>query len=294
MRCSACPKDAIFHQPYSGKYLCPTHLRRDVESRIRHTIRVHRWLRPGDHIGVALAGDRRSSALLVFLHGLVSTRRDTRLTAMIIQDNAHNPGIDAQLALSRECRIPVVTVPAGHVFSIGAGNTARNQQDPGKDVARDTCTWISIERIGKEHGMTKIATSRSLDDAATSVLQCLMSGDAGQLFAGQEKSDGTLPLFIHPFINIPEEEVDLYAQALGVEGESQVRRVDRKIFSGDVKILMEDFTVRHPSAKYSLVHLGEEICRAGARPGTIRICAGCGMPGQDICAGCRLESGVRT
>lgn len=289
MRCSTCPKDAIFHQPYSGKSLCPVHLRRDVESRIRHTIRARRWLGPRDHIGVFLTGDCRSSALLIFLNDLLRLRRDTRMTAMIMQESEKSPGLEVQLALAAERRIPVVMVPGVHGIGSVAERSAGNRHDPGKNPVRETPAPIIPETSGRDLGLSKIATTRSLDDAAGAVLSAFMNGAAGELFAGQEETEPGRLTFIHPFIAIPGGEIDLYAKILGLESGTPELTKEGNGFPGHLEALLDDYTGRHPSAKYSLVHLGEEIRRAGARPGTIVRCTRGGMPGQEICTRCSPE-----
>ena len=82
MRCVR--REAVIYQPYSGKHLCPAHFLRDFEAKAKHTIRSNGWLRPGDHIAVALLGNAAGAALLVFLKDLTANRRDIRLSAITI------------------------------------------------------------------------------------------------------------------------------------------------------------------------------------------------------------------
>jgi len=82
MQCSKCRNESIVYQPYSGQYLCQDHFIDDLEAKVKRAIRVHQWLRPGDHIGVPLAGDSAGKALLFFLDKLTENRRDIRVSAI--------------------------------------------------------------------------------------------------------------------------------------------------------------------------------------------------------------------
>ena len=99
MQCSTCKREAIIFQPYSGRHLCRDHLILDLEAKAKRTIRVHHWLHPGDHLGVALTGDSAGNALLFFLRKLTGNRKDIRVSAITPEegtnncDTIHDPGI---------------------------------------------------------------------------------------------------------------------------------------------------------------------------------------------------------
>ncbi len=66
------------------------------------------WMIPGDHIAVALSGDKSSSALLYFLKKLTSNRRDIRISAISIDEGIagyRDPAYALQIAelLDTEC-----------------------------------------------------------------------------------------------------------------------------------------------------------------------------------------------
>ena len=86
MQCNKCRRNAILFQEYSGQHLCKQHFEADVEAKAKHEIRRHRWITPGDHIAVALSGDKSSSALLYFLKKLTSNRRDITISAISIDE----------------------------------------------------------------------------------------------------------------------------------------------------------------------------------------------------------------
>jgi hypothetical protein len=82
MQCSKCRNESIVYQPYSGQHLCRDHFINDLEAKVKRAIRVHRWIRPGDNIGVPSDGDSAGKALLFFLEKLTGNRRDIKISAI--------------------------------------------------------------------------------------------------------------------------------------------------------------------------------------------------------------------
>ena len=82
MQCSKCRYPAVVFQPYSGQYLCRDHFVLDFEAKAKREIRKNRWMRPGDHIAVALTGSPGEGALLHFLSKLAANRTDLRISAV--------------------------------------------------------------------------------------------------------------------------------------------------------------------------------------------------------------------
>jgi len=80
MQCSRCRKEPVVYQPYSGQYLCRDHFIADFEAKVKRAIRMHRWMQPGDHIGVPVTGSSSGRALVFFLRNLTEKRRDIRVS----------------------------------------------------------------------------------------------------------------------------------------------------------------------------------------------------------------------
>src|SRR5512139_1237086 len=84
--CSVCGEPAVIRQRESGRHLCGTHLTADIEERVAATIASERQVAPGDCIAVALSGGKDSTALLLILHRLFSSRSDIRLVAVTVDE----------------------------------------------------------------------------------------------------------------------------------------------------------------------------------------------------------------
>ena len=293
MRCSSCGDEAVTFQEYSGKHLCSRHFCNDIGAKAKHAIRLHRWLRPGDHIGVAMSDDRRSRALMFFLHTLFSPRRDIRITAIIIDEGTPGSGrTGGSCRYAETLGIPVIQVSSRDFFGFPleevVGTTELELRGPLR-----TYRSILLDAVAKEHGITKIATPDSLDDEALAVLMSVMSGEPEEILAASPNLPRkTLPL-IHPFIAVSDDDIDRYAILCGTDCVSSSLPASPPVngmgFSASIRTMMDDYTRRHPATKYSLMHFGENIRGAGIDCGKIlSTCARCGDPFYVTCERCRI------
>ena len=289
MRCDKCRRGAIIFQRYSGLHLCEDHFIYDFEAKAKRAIRTHHWMKSGDHIAVALSGGKDSSALLWFLKVLTAQRRDITLSAITVDE-----GIKGYRDPSRAVRIAT---------KLGTGClTATFRDEYGVTVDEivakkgDTCSCSYcgvlrrslINRIAREHGVTKLALGFNLDDEAQSVLMNMLRGDANRLLRPQREVAGMVPR-IRPFMYIPEREVALYAR-LHVEGFERGRcPYAHNALRADVRGMLNDYAFRHPSTKYSLVNGGERLAEAGrVAKEEIRTCEHCGEPCGATCRSCQI------
>jgi hypothetical protein len=82
MQCSKCKGDAVIFQPYSGQHLCQEHLTLDIETKVKRIIRQYHWMRPGDHIAIAMGGTAADNALLLFFRNLTRLRHDVTVSVI--------------------------------------------------------------------------------------------------------------------------------------------------------------------------------------------------------------------
>jgi tRNA(Ile)-lysidine synthase TilS/MesJ len=130
-------------------------------------------------------------------------------------------------------------------------------------LCNEALRQVILDRVGKEHRMTKIATGHNLDEEAVSVLTAMLHGESGRIFAETQGSGRGLIPMITPFIAISEDDIALYANQQGLEPAGS-RPCVPDAFGNEVKTMLEVYTQRHPATKYSLLHLGENIRNAGA------------------------------
>lgn len=299
MQCSRCGKEAVLFQTYSGQYLCRNHFVADLEAKAKRTIRAHRWLRPGDHIAVALSGDRATVALLHFLKKLTGERRDVRISALCI---------DEGITGFRDCaRVQQIARSLGTDCACGSFETAYGVTVDDITLKKGTtqaCEYCRVlryalfERIARAHGATKIALGTSLDDGAREVLIDVLCGDAEHLILSHRQTPATTVPRIEPFMDIPSAEIDLYAV---LQSEKDVpdgypAPVCPYAFQApesDIHAVLDEYTQRHPGTRHALVNLRENLSRlpCGARE-PIPACTRCGEPGGGTCRSCGIRDEV--
>jgi len=233
-------------------HLCRSHFLLDVEAKAKRDIRTHSWLRPGDHLGVLMTGDKKSLALLHLLSGLVANRRDVRVTAIFtgnLEDESHT-----------------------------AGNVQRFVEDQGIGCIYETDTDSltgdltgtspMLVEIAGWYTITKFALGRCLDDAALEFFVSILKGNPEGFFGNDPKA--LLPV-ITPFISVPGPEVDFYADVIA----SGCILPPPKppvcgSFERTVGDALDSYTERHPATKYSLLQISERIRFEKKRVGNAR------------------------
>ncbi len=294
MQCDKCRKEAIIFQRYSGKHLCREHFLADVEAKAKRVIRSHQWLRPGDHIAVALSGDKKSSALLFFLKKLTVKRRDIRLSAISIDE-----GIGGHRDSSRAAEVAKRLETECHTGSFRGVFGATMDTLAKKNGSYPACTRCRtlrdtlLVKIASEQGATRIAKGLSLDEKALSAVESMLQGDTEQLITSfQEVNDGIS--WIYPFSHVPSDEVDLYADLQGVGYPSTGCPYGEAPFHQDVKTMLEEYTASHPAARYAVVNLAEMLAEhATSAGGHVLTCGQCGSVIAGNCRTCEIRGGVR-
>jgi len=293
MQCNKCRREAILFQEYSGQHLCKHHVEVEVDAKAKYEIRQNRWMVHDDHIAVALSGGKNSSALLYFFKKLTSERSDIRLSAITIDegiDGYSDPGCAMRIA--RALDITCITESFLENFGITADGIALKK---GSKFSRVYCGILRnflLNRIAKEQCVTKLALGETLEAGAALVLKNILQGTPERIVGFEQSSPKKIPT-IRPFISIPQKEVELYAD-LHLNGcNLSCFPYKNDPFHGDIKTLLDDFSLRHPATKFALVNLKKNLAGACSTTGLIPLCEECGEPGDVICQNCRIINEVK-
>lgn len=142
MQCSKCKGEAVIFQPYSGQHLCRDHFIDDLEAKAKRSIRVHQWMKPGDHIGVLVTGSVADNALLFFLQKLTGNRRDVRISAHPACRGT--PGYKRILGDAGMTKVALATTLEDAAASV---LTSILQGEPDKDLLSGSDTGITLPLI---------------------------------------------------------------------------------------------------------------------------------------------------
>lgn len=247
--CSRCRLPAVIIQQYSGLSLCEEHLRRDLEAKAKRLIRQHHWVRSGRTIAVALSGRVAGCALLFFLQRLLANRRDITLTAFTLYEgDTASPALLQASALAGALGVSWQPVLCSELTSDREGFVQHCHAAAGA------------------LGANAVAMGETLDDRAVTVLSAVCSGEQPSLIGAGSCSGGGEPVsVITPFSGIPFEEVAIYAGSLPVVPLPSLAPDPGK-FSGAVGAFLAGYSTNHPSTRYALLSVYEQLA-ALKRPG---------------------------
>lgn len=281
MRCDRCSRDAIVFQRYSGLHLCGDHFERDLAARAKRTIRARGWIRTGDRIAVALSGGTGSSSLLHFLSLHFGMRRDLSLVAITVDEGT---GPSRDMSRIEQLAEGMGIEWAGTSFTEEFGGTLEAGGEHLAGSCRDLLRGHALTSLGKRIGATKLALGTTLDDEARSVLLKILRGEATRLMLRLRPGGGRIPL-IRPFLRIPELDVALYARLNGTGCEQGLCPRTRSPQENEVRRILDEYSLRHPGAMFSLVNLGGAL--SGMEEPDARVthpCDGCREPSAAACA----------
>lgn len=293
MRCQRCSKSAIAYQKYSNAHLCKVHFIEDVERKIKRDIRKFKMVERNDRIAVALSGGKDSIALLYILHKIFKNRPDIELLAITIDEGIsgyRENTIKHAQKLTDELGIPLKVRSFGDGFGITLDELAGKK----KHAACTLCGVLRkniLNRVARELGATKLATGHNLDDESQTILMNYLRGDVDRM--KRMLPDAIQPgmvLRIKPLRSIPEKEVALYGFLNGLPVSTDECPYSGEALRNEIREMINNYEVKHPGTKYSLLGGFEAISKVLNPPGTqVLQCEKCGEPSSEsICKTCRL------
>ena len=293
MKCQRCNKNAVIYQKYSNAHLCKAHFIEDVERKIKRDIRKFKMVERGDRIAVALSGGKDSTVLLYILHKILQDRRDIELLAITIDE-----GI-------RGYREHTLAHAVKLTDELGIGHTIRSFEE-GFGISLDeltrkkehaACTLCGVlrknllNRVARELGADKLAVGHNLDDESQTILMNYLRGDVDRL---KRMVPGIIQpgliMRIKPLRSIPEKEVALFGLLNNLPVSTDECPYAGEALRNEIREMLNNYEVKHPGTKYSLLG-GFEIISSALRPPDTEIvrCRLCGEPSSDaVCKTCRL------
>ncbi len=293
MKCQRCSKTAVVFQKYSNAHFCKPHFIEDVERKIKRDIRKFGMIKKGERIAVALSGGKDSTVLLYVLHKIFQNRRDLELLAVTIDEGIagyREHTLEHAIKLTRELGINHTIVS----FKEGFGVTLDELAAKKEHAACTLCGVLRknlLNRVARELGANKLATGHNLDDEAQTILMNYLRGDTDRLkrmLPGITQPG--LVMRIKPLRSIPEKEVALYGFLNSLPVSTDECLYAGEALRNEIREIVNNYEVRHPGTKYSLLGGFDEIAPMMQPPATqIVRCEICGEPSSvAVCKTCRL------
>lgn len=297
MKCQRCRKSAVIYQKYSNAHLCKEHFIEDAERKIKRDIRKFKMVDRGDRIAVGLSGGKDSIALLYVLHKIFRNRKDLELLAITIDEGVRGyreHTLSHAIKLTEELGIQHTIKSFEQAFGVTLDELTKKNEHA-------ACTLCGVlrknllNRVARELGADKLATGHNLDDEAQTILMNYLRGDMDRL---RRMSSGAgqpgLILRIKPLRSIPEKEVALYGFLNNLPVSMDECPYAGEALRNEIREMLNNYEVKHPGTKYSLLGGFDVISEALRPPGTqIVQCEKCGEPSSEtICKTCRLLGNI--
>src|SRR3990172_8644377 len=282
MQCQRCNKSAVLYQKYSNAHLCKLHFIEDVERKIKRDIRKFKMVERGDRIAIALSGGKDSIVLLYVLHKIFQDRKDLELCAITIDEGIigyRENTIEHAIKLTGDLGIPHTI----RSFWEGFGVTLDELTTRKEHAACTLCGVLRkniLNKTAREHGADKLAIGHNLDDEAQTILMNYLRGDMDRL---KRMLPGVvqpgLVMRIKPLRSIPEKEVALYAFLNDLPVSADECPYAGEALRNEIREIVNNYEVKHPGTKYSLLGGFEEISKELKPPESkITMCNICGEP----------------
>ncbi len=293
MKCQRCSKSAIVYQKYSNAHLCKPHFIEDVERKIKRDIRKFKMVERGDRIAVALSGGKDSIALLHILHKIFQNRPDIEFSAITIDEGIEGyrqKTISYAVKLTKELEISHVI----RSFENEYGTTLDGLKEKKEHAACTLCGVLRknlLNKAARELGATKLALGHNLDDEAQTILMNYMRGDIDRMKRMlQDTTQPGMVLRIKPLRSIPEKEVALYGFLNNLPVSTDECPYAGEALRNEIRVMVNNYEVKHPGTKYSLLGGFESIAKALRSPDTETVmCRKCNEPSSEaVCKACRL------
>jgi len=294
-------------RPSSGEKLCLNCLFHYVESTVLRTVRKYELIKEGDRVGVAVSGGKDSLTLL-YLLGRFRLMGKLRIQLFPFSINEGHPfscyyrttRIDFVSKLSRELGVEYRVFSFKELFGFTAMELAHELWARGEETHMCTIDGVlrrkAMNIIGRELGLTKIATGHNLDDEAQTVLLNVITNDVkrfawfGPAPSVDREEEGLIPR-IKPLRFLREEEIAIYAYYHGIplmEAECPFVYSNPRY---DLKFTLARWEKSNPNIKYSIVSFGDSLSRIIRSETPLGKCRFCGDPASsDICRACQLVS----
>jgi len=298
IKCSrrGCNRPAVIYQRYSGLHLCEKHFIEYIERKVKKELRRQMGVERGDRIAVALSGGKDSSALIYMLNKFFHDRRDLQFVAIAVDEGIkgfRRLTLDNAEKLTKKLNMELFTYSFAHEFGFTLDDIVS------KGFEQAPCTFCGvlrrrvIERKAKELGITKVFTAHNLDDEVQTIMLNYIRGDIERLRRlNMHRIDEFVPR-IKPLRTIPEKEIGLYAYLVGLPLLTAHCPYARLSFRFSVKRMLNEFEMRHPGAKYSLLrgyeHLMELLPASTAHQRRLLTCERCGeASASKLCKVCEI------
>ena len=304
MPCKNCKTKPVIQLTNNNVKLCKSCFIRYFEKKVLKTIRKFQLLDKEDNVAVALSGGKDSLTVLYILNKLASTKRNLKLTAILIDEGIkgyREHTIKDAKKFCKENKIPLKIYSFKKEFKYPLDTLI-------KKINEKSCTICGVLRrvlLNKKSRalkVKKLATGHNLDDEAQSILMNQFKRNM-PLSARLGPKTGVMPnekfiIRIKPLYLMTELETATYAHLRNLTTKFNECKYVSDSLRDNVREFLNNFEERYPGTKNAIIQSFLEILpllkEHYAKIGGIKYCKNCEEPcSSEICRTCKLLEKIR-
>ena len=252
--------------------------------------------RHGEYVGVAVSGGKDSLSLLRILTKLTAGH-SSGIVALTIDEGIEgyrSESLEYVAKVADELGVPHEVHSYKELFGFTLDEVLRARRNKLTSCAIcGTLRRRAIDMAAEKAGVDVLATAHNLDDVVQTFMINLFNGDLKRIAwidPGAPSGSCFRVRRVHPFIEIYEKEIALYAFGKGLPLQAvRCPYMDEGIRTS-VRAYLNELEEKHAGVKYTLLRSALELSRTARveRPKAIK-CARCGFPStSDPCSVCSL------
>ena len=304
MKCSFCRNKSVYFRRNEGHHYCKNHFIKNIEKRVKRTIRVNKLIDNGDRIAVAVSGGKDSANTLFLLNKIFKNNPKIKLFAITLDEGIkgyRDKSVKKSEGFCKKIGVKQHIFTLKKEFSLTIDELSKKMES-GYCGSCGLLRRYLLNKKARELKMTKLATGHNLDDECQSIVMNVLKGDLLRLVRG-----GPMPMLtlhkkfvprIKPLITIPENESELYARLNNIPfyPKKCTYSVDNPL-RGQTRNFLNNLEKTSPGIKYSLYESAKRIIpsiRPKFKSGKIGFCKECGeASSQKICKVCKLLGTIK-
>ena len=297
-----CGQEAVIFREYEGRALCRQCFSRDINKKVKASIREGNMVDSGDTIAVGLSGGKDSAVLLEQLVDIFGDRPDIEIVGISVHegiDEYRDESISAARELCEDLGVELEVGRYDDYYDLKMDDVA----DAGE---KGNCTYCGIMRrdllnkLAREVEADKMAIGHNLDDEAQAIMMNNIKGDMKRMARIGPKDDPAehekFCRRIKPLRDVMEKEIALYSRLHDLGVIDRCPHVQESSLRPMVKSFLNKLESEMPGTKYSIVSHGRKISNYvedeidyDDEDNQIQECERCGEPcSSKICRKCEL------
>lgn len=261
--CLKCNRPAKVLLPYGPQKFCEAHFVQLIEKRFRRTVRKYSLIRHNEKLLVAVSGGKDSLTALHLTKKFFG--KSNEISAILIDEGIKGYRDEALKIAAKNCRaldVPYKVVKFKDEFGITMDEVYKKIKRSKTNLGAP-CSFCGtfrrtiMNRYAKKMHADKLITGHNLDDELQSILMNECDNDLPR-FVRSGPVSGIRPLKnfvqrVKPLCEIPENEILLYADYVGIEhysGYCCPFRAEAK--RNHYRRLLNELEAAYPGTKFSL------------------------------------------